>query len=58
MEELLSMYNVVKAPRFEEAKEALKTQYFDMAILDIMGVDGYRLLEIANEKSDSYHVDR
>ena len=30
-------------------KEMLETQYFDVAILDIMGVDGYRLLDIANE---------
>ncbi len=50
LEELLPMCNVVKAASFEEAKELLTTQYFDMAILDIMGVDGYKLLEIGNKR--------
>ena len=48
--ELLPMCDVVRASSFDEAKTLLETQGFDMAILDIMGVDGYRLLEIANEK--------
>ena len=48
--ELLPMCDVVKASRFDEAKEILETLYFDMAILDIMGVEGYKLLEIANER--------
>ncbi len=46
--ELLPMCDVVKATNFEEAKDLLESQYFDIAILDIMGVDGYALLEIAN----------
>ena len=50
LEELLSMCEVVKATSFEEAKEKLDTQFFDMAILDIMGVNGYGLLEIANKR--------
>ncbi|MEW6666040.1 MAG: response regulator [Thermodesulfobacteriota bacterium] len=50
LESLLSMCDVVKASSFEEAKPLLETQYFDMAILDIMGVDGYKLLEIANKR--------
>jgi DNA-binding NtrC family response regulator len=50
LEEELSMCDVVKARTFEEAKEFLETQYFDIAVLDIMGVNGYRLLEIAREK--------
>ena len=50
LEELLSECDVVKASSFEEAKDLLETEYFDMAILDIMGVNGYKLLEIANEK--------
>ncbi|OPY74864.1 MAG: Response regulator receiver domain protein [Syntrophorhabdus sp. PtaU1.Bin050] len=48
--ELLPMYDVVKAGTFEEAKRQLETQAFDMAILDIMGVRGYELLEIAVAK--------
>jgi DNA-binding response OmpR family regulator len=50
LEDLLSMCQVVKAGSFEEAKRHFETQSFDMAILDIMGVDGYELLEIAVEK--------
>ncbi len=48
--ELIPMCEVTKATRFEEAKELLETQDFDIAILDIMGVDGYRLLEIAKQR--------
>ena len=50
LEDLLSVCDVVKAGNFLEAEDLLTTQYFDMAILDIMGVDGYKLLEIANEQ--------
>jgi CheY-like chemotaxis protein len=50
IEELLSMCEVVKASTFEEAKLALETHAFDIAVLDIMGVDGYRLLEIARNR--------
>ena len=49
LEELLPMCWVIKASTFDEAKELLETQYFDMAILDIMGVNGYALLEIAKQ---------
>ena len=50
LEELLPMCDVVKASTFSKAKELLESQYFDMAVLDIMGVDGYKLLEIAKER--------
>jgi DNA-binding response OmpR family regulator len=50
LEDLLSMCDVVKAGSFEEAKKQFETQSFDMAVLDIMGVDGYELLEIAVRK--------
>ncbi len=50
LEELLEMCDVVTAPSFDQAKELIESQYFDIAILDIMGVNGYELLEIANEK--------
>jgi DNA-binding response OmpR family regulator len=50
LEELLPMCDVVKASSFEEAKDLLEVQYFDIAVLDIMGVDGYKLLEIANKR--------
>ena len=50
LEELLPMCHVTKAYSFNEAKERLEAEYFDMAILDIMGVDGYELLEITNSR--------
>lgn len=50
LSELLSMCDVVTAQTYEEAKKKLETEYFDIAILDIMGVNGYKLLEIAKEK--------
>jgi len=50
LRDLLEMCDIVEASNFEEAKELLETQYFDMAILDIMGVSGYELLEIASKK--------
>ncbi len=50
LDELLSMCRVEKATTFEKAKKLLEDEYFDMAVLDIMGVDGYKLLEIATER--------
>jgi len=51
LKELLSMCDVVTASTFNEAKELLESQDFDVAILDIMGVDGYRLLGIAKQRN-------
>ena len=50
LEDLLSMCEVTKASNFQDTKEYLQTRYFDLAVLDIMGVEGYDLLEIANKK--------
>lgn len=50
LEDLLPMCESVKASNFKTAKEFLETQYFDMTILDIMGVEGFQLLEIANQR--------
>ena len=50
LEELLDMCEIVTAATFEEAKTLLESQKFDVAVLDIMGVDGYGLLEIARQK--------
>ena len=44
------MCEIETASTFEEAKKLLETKKFDLTILDIMGVNGYALLEIANEK--------
>jgi DNA-binding NtrC family response regulator len=50
LEDLLPMCEVAKAATFEAAKDYLDTQHFDMAVLDIMGVDGYQLLQVANRR--------
>lgn len=51
LEEMLDMCEVVKASSFDEAREYLESDDFDMAILDIMGVDGYKLLNIAKQRN-------
>ncbi|MBN2061010.1 MAG: response regulator [Deltaproteobacteria bacterium] len=50
LEDLLSMCKIYKASTFEEAKPILETKNLEIAILDIMGVDGYKLLEIAKQR--------
>lgn len=50
LEDLLDMCRVTRASSFEQARELLENQYFDMAILDIMGVNGYELLDICTRK--------
>jgi DNA-binding NtrC family response regulator len=51
LEEMLDMCEVVKASSFDEARDHLESSHFDMAILDIMGVDGYKLLDIAKHRN-------
>ncbi|MCD4677368.1 MAG: response regulator [Desulfobacula sp.] len=48
--ELLDMCKIDTASSFEDGKRLLKEQAYDIAILDIMGVKGFDLLKIANEK--------
>ncbi len=48
LEELLYMCSVDTASSFEEAIDFLKTNTYDVAVLDIMGVKGYDLLEATN----------
>jgi DNA-binding NtrC family response regulator len=48
--ELLDMCKVDPASSFEEAKNLLENNYYHIAVLDIMGVQGYELLEIANKR--------
>jgi DNA-binding NarL/FixJ family response regulator len=45
------MCEVTRASTFEEARELLEREAFDLAILDIMGVDGYKLLNIAKRRN-------
>lgn len=50
IEEILDMCVLDTAPDFETAKALLNQKYYDAAILDIMGVQGYNILEIATQK--------
>ena len=45
--ELLDMCRLDTASSFEEGKRLLEDQYYDLVILDIMGVKGFELLKIA-----------
>ena len=49
--DLLPMCELVTASSFKEARKLLESQKFDLAILDIMGVNGYSLLEVATRKN-------
>jgi DNA-binding NtrC family response regulator len=51
LKELLDMCLIDTAPNFETAQKFLKRGSYDAAILDIMGVKGYDLLELAKEKN-------
>jgi len=51
IQELLPMCQIEIAASFEEAKAKLENHEFDLAILDIMGVNGYELLELAGKKN-------
>ena len=49
IKEQLSECTVTTANNFEDAKEYLEKQKFDLAILDIMGVKGFDLLHYAKK---------
>ena len=48
--ELLDICRIDTARSFEEGKHLLEENKYDVAILDIMGVDGFKLLEIAKQR--------
>ena len=48
--ELLEICKIDRASTFEEGKNLLESNYYEAAVLDIMGVRGYELLEIANKR--------
>ena len=48
--EILDMCFIDTAPNFETARKFLNKNHYDLAILDIMGVNGYELLKMTNEK--------
>ena len=47
--ELLDMCRIDTATTFEEGKRLLENETYEVAILDIMGVKGFELLDIANK---------
>jgi CheY-like chemotaxis protein len=47
LSELLETSDVEQASSYEKAKELLEARDYDAAVLDIMGVRGYELLELA-----------
>lgn len=50
LEDLLDMCEIIKASSYKDAQNLLESHKFDMAIFDIMGVNGFELLKIANDK--------
>jgi DNA-binding NtrC family response regulator len=50
LRELLDMCIVDYAQDFNTAEKYLSEYYYDAAILDIMGVDGYKLLTLARQR--------
>ena len=51
LEDLLDNCDIETAATFESASELLKSKVYDAAILDIMGVKGFDLLEIAIDRN-------
>lgn len=51
IEELLDECTIFPANSYETAKELLSGQHFDLAVLDIMGVRGYDILELAYNRN-------
>ncbi len=50
LEDILDMCLIDSAPNYETAKKFLEKHHYDVAVLDIMGVRGYDLLELASSK--------
>jgi DNA-binding NtrC family response regulator len=51
LEDILDDCDIETASSFESAKELLESKTYDAAILDIMGVKGFDLLEIVTKKN-------
>ena len=47
IQDLLYMYETVMATSFEEAAAFIESHHIDLAVFDIMGVSGFRLLDMA-----------
>jgi DNA-binding response OmpR family regulator len=51
VKEQLLMCQVTTATNYETARNFINTKRFDLVLLDIMGVDGFALLEVCREKN-------
>ena len=51
LKEILDMCDVDAALDAKTAEQLLKSKQYDIAVLDIMGVNGYELLAVANEQN-------
>ena len=49
--DLLDMCRISTAQDYDTAVQLLASYTFDIVILDIMGVDGFKLLDIAKERN-------
>ena len=49
--DILEGCNVDRASSFEKAKELLENNTYDVTVLDVMGVRGYDLLKIADDRN-------
>lgn len=49
LSEILDVCKLDTAETFEEARNLLEEQYYDLVVLDIMGVNGFDLLKIATD---------
>jgi DNA-binding NtrC family response regulator len=50
LEDALEMCDIDTSTEYETAKELLESKNYDIAVLDIMGVNGYELLAVAHSK--------
>lgn len=50
LSDLLHMCELSAAETYDQARILLETRDFDIAVLDIMGVNGYELLELAQNR--------
>ncbi len=48
--ELLDICKIESASSFEDGRQKLQARNYDMVILDIMGVQGFELLKVANSR--------
>jgi DNA-binding response OmpR family regulator len=53
VEEALVHSRIVTAKDYDSARKLIETEHFDLVILDIMGVNGFELLELCTARGVS-----